>query len=404
MKTSNTLKALLLGLISSSAIAQQNPGEIIPQNTYVGTRSSFSGAGISSREGEFYNEENPALHSFYDKAVFTGSLGYSELAISKEEALQSSISLKQFAFLFPVSFLNIGAAYKEEALINSSFTNSDSVLIQETGNLASARAQLAARWNNIGIGTSMNYFFGGSHTLIRLPVQAEEFDPYSFMSEEAKFELEGTNLTTSIYGEVGLWGISASYSTAITLEKKLTRTQQILGQSSSDSTILESPQHSKRIIKDTLNSSEIPAEIAFGLAYIPKRLNRIFLDVKTQLAPTKIAGQEKYGLQSFTSDREFDADFQVSLGYSFGGSKKQFETIWKRTAVHVGFSYEQYLETPLLGAAAGLSFPLGKRGARIDVSTYNKFNLDDDLRLGQAGFDLTLVGLGNWGQPSRRYR
>jgi hypothetical protein len=404
MKVSKTIKAFYLSLLAGAAFAQQGPGEIIPQNTYVGLRSSLSGAGISSREGEFYNAENPALHSFYDKAVFTGSLGYSELAISELDALQSSISLKQFAFLFPVSFLNIGAAYKEEALLSSSFSNSDSLLIQETGNLASARAQIAARWQGVGIGTSINYFFGSSHSLFRIPVQAEEFDPYSFMSEEAKFELEGTSITSSVYGEIGVFGLSASYTSPLLLEKTLTRKQRILGQSSTDSTILNSPQHAVRTLKDTLNASEVPAEIAFGLAYIPKRLNRIFLDVKTQLAPTKIAGQEKYGLQKSTTDREYDADFQVSLGYSFGASKKQFETLWKRTAVHVGFSYEQYLETPLLGAAAGLSFPLGKRGARVDVSTYNKFNLDEDLKLGQTGFDLTLVGLGNWGQPSRRYR
>ncbi|MDB9743955.1 hypothetical protein OAA91_00345 [Fibrobacterales bacterium] len=404
MKVSNTIKSLLVGLLTTSVFAQQNPGEIVPQNTYVGMRSSLSGAGISNREGEFYNAENPALHSFYDKAVFTGSLGYSELAISKKDALQSSISLKQFAFLFPVSFLNIGAAYKEEALINSSFTNSDSLLIQETGNLASARGQVAARWNNFGLGTSINYFFGSSRTLLRIPVQAEEFDPYSFMSEEAKFELEGTNLTNSLYAEFGVWGVTASYTTALTLEKKITRKQRILGQSSTDSTILNSGQHSVRTIKNTMNSSEIPAELAVGLAYIPKRLNRVFLDFKTQLSPTKIAGQNKQGLQKSTVDREYNADFQASIGYSFGASKKMFETIWKRTAVHVGLSYEQYLETPLAGAAAGFSFPLGKRGARVDVSTYNKFNLDEDFRLAQSGFDLTLVGLGNWGQPSRRYR
>jgi hypothetical protein len=404
MKISNTFKLLIFTLITSPTFAQDNPGEIIPQNTYIGIRSSLSGAGMSSREGEFYNAENPALHSFYDKAVFTGSLGYSELAITKEDALQSSISLKQFAFLFPVSFLNIGAAYKEEALINSSFNNSDSLLIQETGNLASARAQLAARWQGFGFGTSLNYFFGNSHSLVRIPVQVEEFDPFSFMSEDAKFELEGSNITSSFYGEMGAWGLSFSYTTALELEKELTRKQQILYQSNSDGSIVKSPQHAIRTLKDTLQSSEIPAEIAVGLAFIPKRLNRIFIDFKTQLAPTKIAGQQNYGLQNRTNSRKYDADFQASLGYSFGGSKKQFESIWKRTAIHIGSSYEQYLETPLIGAAAGLSFPLGQRGARVDFSTYSKFNLNEDLRLSQTGFDLTLIGLGNWGKPSRRYR
>jgi hypothetical protein len=133
-------------------------------------------------------------------------------------------------------------------------------------------------------------------------------------------------------------------------------------------------------------------------------LNRLFVDVKTQLGETEFAGQNSLGLLSGVTAVKYDANYQASLGYSFGGSKKLFDSIWKRTASHVGVSYEQYLETPLLGAAFGFSFPLGKRGARLDLSSYNKFNLNENLRLAQSGFDLTLIGLGNWGEPSRRYR
>ena len=400
------------GLIGLDALGTQGDG----------ASASVKGMGNSGNalvENE-YSLLNPAAMAFNQKTVFSATFGMSDgnFTYDGKKGKQSQFSLPIIAFDFPMGVWgNLGFSYFQAFNKQFEYEQGKDYYLRDGGQAEFVPSYSYAFTKNIALG--FNYHFVGGREKIE---KSYSLTDVQNDGSHVDSQLDSTVIdeNTSIKNSSdGYWGASIAFENErfalyvynqvdYDVDKDYSLSRQI-----DDDNI--NTQSSRVVGIDSVYipgaslTQTIPALYGAGLAY-KLTLRHVFtLDYTFQ-----DWGSEKYYIKSFNSSLdnvnliETQTASHIGFGYEYGGNSKQYGAYYRRMSYRAGAFIDQlYLkDLSQWGFALGTGMPLGRRGHTLDLTFEAKYLEDTSQKLNESQYSIwvTFIGLGNWGESSRRYR
>jgi long-chain fatty acid transport protein len=136
------------------------------------------------------------------------------------------------------------------------------------------------------------------------------------------------------------------------------------------------------------------SSVAIGINYKLNKHNHLVLDLATDDWDQRISP-------------EIGRAWQAGLGYEYRGRSNPFDAYYKKMAYRAGAGYEKlYIHgVDVIRLTGGLGLPLGKRGSKMDLALeLGRRGLQNNLNIleNYLKLNISLMGTGVWGRPSRR--
>ncbi|MDR1760348.1 MAG: hypothetical protein LBR60_07465 [Fibrobacter sp.] len=358
---------------------------------------------------------NPARLAFERKVSFSAVVNYEVAVATKGDDTYASdnVEIPSLAFIFPLGrfgALSVGVWQHYSANMSTSVTDSSnhySTEVEYRGSLFELTPSYALRLpflRRVSLGGTVHFVMGANSRRITLGPDKSNLAPEdTWASTDAKItdaadgDWKIKNHPAYYTGSIQYAGRSVeyffSYTTPYTLRNKLKYDLQFSQ-------------------LDTLRPStvtreiEMPATFATGVNFKFMKVHNIMLDVLVRNwddAVPNIAGG-----WNLPDETEVQRELSVGGGYQRDGSDLAYESYVNRTSFRLGAWYRSWYikDVNEFGGSLGVGLPLGIRGTKLDVSIHGGYRTAEKPNWDESFFGVSvgLIGVGNWGQPSRRYR
>ncbi len=376
----------------------------------------YSGRALTDQGSYFY--DNPAALSFNEKTSFSATVEMESSRLDLDGNIHSDggFALPIFSLAMPLlGDGGIGFAYVQTRQNDLQLSADQTSLYKQTGGVS--EAVLSGSWSYLktfSLGASYRLLTGSEKRTIYYPLAPTEVgnfinaDKYLLARNEESIVSSGWNSAFSFHWEERLWSAFVALQPGYTLKRKVD--SQLLvaydvdwAVGIRDRTELSFYELDKELIKI---EQKVPAKWQFGMRYSLSAIQVFTFD-----GSFADASDDSYRVKSWSAYQQGKSvhrtEFGAGLGYQLGASLKPFASFFERSAIRVGFDYQRAGQVDLeqYRGTFGVGIPLGSRGARVDISTEYGARIHSQGWSEQfVGLNFSLTGLGNWGEPSRRYR
>ncbi len=358
---------------------------------------------------------NPARLAFEKKVSFSAVVNY-ELAVatSGENTITSNnVEIPSLAFIFPLgSFgaFSVGIWQHYSANMKTSVTDSASHYFTEVeyrGSLFELTPSYAIRlpfFRRLSLGGTAHFVMGANSRRITLGP-----DDSKLASEDAWASTD-SEITDAVDGDWKIKNHPAYYTASVQYSG---RSIEYFFSYTTPYTLQNKLKYDLQFSQlDTLRPStvtreaKIPATLATGVNLKFMKIHNIMFDVLVRNwedAVPNIAGG-----WNLPDETEVQRELSVSGAYQRNGSDLAYESYLKRTSFKLGAWFRSWYVDDVneFGGSLGVGLPLGIRGTKLDVSFHGGYRTTEGPHWEESffGVSIGLIGVGNWGQPSRRYR
>ena len=409
------LSGALFSLFAASATEAVGPGQA--REPWDGVRGGMAGAGEALVDRMTASPVAAARGAFNDKTAFLLSASYEEAAAERHGAREAldGFDLGLVGFSVPVGFLgHVGLFYWPRSTRNLDF--------EEGGSSWSVKGgiqELTAAWSfrvpwvpRLALGLAWRQDLGAETMEMEIPLDPTAEDPVdasSSLDYTHKIRTSGGRPGASLFWMGRLLSLSAWWSSSYEVKRKLERTaivQENLGVFG-----YSAPMFSSDRPKEVKSSSEswnqkMPWSAGAALSLRLTRTQSLNLDFHQDSWGTVSGGWiEPATPYSARTSAELETARRFSLGWSYEGSGRTYESFWRQSRYRAGVRWADLAApgTQEIAGAFGCGFPLGRRGALVDLAFEGGLRYGDDSPDETfLGIRFGMTGVGNWGQKSRR--
>jgi hypothetical protein len=407
----------IMALWSIEAYAVGLAGDLglgVEQSPYSTSGLGKGQSGKASINKKSYNYYNPAAMAFNELTVFDVSFGVSSTLLKswQDRGVQNDFTLKNIQMAVPLgTFGNLSASHYQRSQSNTFMNMSSSGQSNElsiTGGLSEMIPAYAINvTDQISVGINYHLVSGNQRWRIEQPLTIDSENPtYQLITQQASYMAEHDVLNSGAYwgGSVHYhaqnWDISVNANSSAKVKREFQVNQYLSNDSLDDFRGVP-----VFFTEDKTLNAEIPWGLGFGAAVEPILGHEFSIDYQFTSAGDDI---DLNPYLSFSPSMN-QATQSWGLGWERKGSGRGFDGFFNKTIVRAGlfgrsFSMNNMIEK---GASLGVGLPLGRRGAMIDLSYGFAHRGEGTLLLPneyQHSVFFSFIGLGKWGEPSRRYR
>jgi hypothetical protein len=420
MKFINVSSILALGLSVASASSLFEATNGLQTDPVLDAKRKslgYSGRALIDKGSFVY--DNPAALSLIEKTAFSATVTGSESKTIKGDIIHTdnSFSLPMFSIALPLlrdGGLGFGYIQTKNNSLRLENEEGSTLFKQEGGTtelVASASWSIKKTW---ALGASFRSLSGQENRRIKYDLSGEYTDDLNLLEDvyvvesNEKLSSDGWYTAFSFQWEERLWGLYLGFQPAYSYDLNVESLQYVsydsewaVGITDSDElAYYEVVNPAKRI------SQEVPSKLSIGGRFNLSPIHMLVSDIAFTPGDDK-----KYLVQNWNSIQPTSSvarnGWELGLGYQLGGSEKPFDGFLKRSSFRLGYDYSMSSQIDLeqYRFTTGFGFPLGPRGATIDLE--GEYGWKENTKGWEeefVGFTISLTGLGNWGEPSRRYR
>ncbi len=410
----------LVGMANASSLLNATSRNDEKQ-IYDAQRSGLGNSGMAlADEGSFsyYNASRMALG---EKTSFAATLAGESVKFEKGKLIQPNQSFRFSMFSLGFSMWDgaLGLAYVQPQSNETLLKDSEGETVFE-GNGGVAELVASGAWSffdRFSVGGSFHYYTGKETRTFYYPNYEKNEDTFDLLTMNVDPWSKETIQSEGWYPRISMQWEERYFSLALGFapEHEVTRSVSSVVYAGYDVSIADGILDLSEINQYLLEGSKrtvvqsSPVEIYGGIRWNISRMNLLTFDFHVEDAS---GSQFKY--KSFNSIQNTEnlvnrLGYSLGMGYQLGGSTKPFDSYLEKTSIRIGGNYEKmtYSEHDSYMATVGFGLPLGGRGAKLEVAFNYGQKIPEAENSGSetaAGFQLTFLGVGNWGQPSRRYR
>ncbi len=371
--------------------------------------------GAAIRHG--YSYLNPAIMAWEDKTSFGASIVFDQtLAKSGDHSLtQTSFGVPDISMAVPLGFMgSIGVGLHQLYVTDNELEFSDSAQGYDTrldysGSVFEVVPAYALRLpfflSDFSVGVNARMVFGRNQRTLAMAGVSEG------VADEDQWALGSSTMTATAKGN---WKVDGNfyerygaslhyhrkqldYYVGMTAPYTLHRTLDYSLQFSNTDTLYPA---------EAAQKIEIPMLLATGVHWRIQKKHNLSLEYSQQAWDNKIPNVA--GVWNLADSSATQTQKLFSMEYELEGSGLYYDSFLKRNSYHVSAWYKDWYLSDVseYGASLGMGMPLGRRGTLVDVSLFG--GMRDAGSSGAWdetfwGVRTTLMGVGTWGQKSRRY-
>lgn len=385
----------------------------------VNTPYSTSGigkgkSGLASVDKKSFSYYNSANMAFNEYTIFDVTFGLNSTLIlaNQDRGVQNDFTLKNIQMSIPLGFAgNISGAFYQQTQSNltTMVSNGD---IEGELTIEGGVSELVPGYaykigDNLALGVNFHLVSGQQRWMLDQNVVSNSGDPRdSLIAGQARYISEFDVLNSGSYTGLSLqyhdklWDVGAFFHTSGTIERTFNVNQFFQQDSTNDSRGIPTFFTNTQVVE-----ADIPWKLGLGLSFEP------FVGHEFSSDYVYTAEGDPYESNPYLSTPlvRSDASHQWGLGYERKGSGRGYDSYLNKTVLRAGYFGNTFASNDQIenGVTVGLGLPLGRRGAMIDIA-YGYTNRQGSQSAipdeHEQFIYFSFTGLGQWGEPSRRYR
>ena len=395
---------------SASSVDALGLGAELP--IYAARQLAMGQSGSASLDRKSFNILNPAAMAYNEHTVFGATFGMSSTLSNQngDRGVQNSFSFKNIDMTIPLGrYGNFGVSYFQKTQSDLEYSDGTRTS-QIEGGLSEFTPTYAVQVTDMfSIGTAYHFVMGRQRLFSTETINASDVDLSQAVlvdqlvyHNDIAIQNSGSYYTLSLHYHQRDWDLNLRYLSAMTLDRTFNQSPYFI----QDSVPLsDSKLRPKFFVEEVKTSQETPWALGFGAAYEAILGHEFVVDYQYQVGEGALKANPFISIE----DTKYSEAHSWGLGWERFGSGRGFDNFLKKVALRAGYFGKTFSTNDLVenGVSLGLGMPLGRRGSMIDLSyqtSYKGPSTDTEFEEFDHGIYISLRGLGNWGEPSRRYR